>query len=293
LLASSDDLGFAAPDPFEQLHVDHFVIRYRKDQLIEELTTDEVYAALRQLKLPQTDPMHRVSVFALNEEDELVDKKYDLYNYIQAQVRRPEGLYALTAGAWFRIASSYLEEVDSYLATIDDLTAELNLPVWNRKELDKVIKESGDKSLTAEGLYNSSLADDRGLALLDKRNLYFGRNQKIEICDLLTSDRKLLCVKRASQSSTLSHLFAQGSVSASLMNEPAYRERLMESLAQLVEGPGYGNPADWTFVYAIATEKSGPLSKSLFFFSKVNLVTNVRAIRSRSYKTAVARIEVV
>ena len=186
-----------------------------------------------------------------------------------------------------------MEEVDSYLATIDDLTADLDLPVWNRKELDKVIKESGDKSLTAEGLYNSSLATDRGFALLDKKNLYFGRNRKIEICDLLTPDRKLLCVKRPSQSSTLSHLLAQGSVSASLMNEPPYRERLMGSLSQLTERAEYGNPADWTFVYAIATEKSGPLAESLFFFSKVNLVTNVRAIRSRSYRTAVAKISVV
>jgi uncharacterized protein (TIGR04141 family) len=287
LLAGSEELGFAAPDPFEQKRVDYFVMKYRKEVAVEELTIENVYGALVEFTLP-AGLMHKVSVFAYDDEGNPVDKRYTLYDYVQAEVTRGGDRYVLTSGVWFRIAASYLEYVNEYVKSIEDLTTELQLPDWDRDELDK-----SDDDDTIEGAYNVKVAREHKYELLDKKNLYFGPNQKIEICDLLTSDRDLLCVKRASKSSNLSHLFAQGSVSASLMNEPKYRSRIMEHLRRLDRGAGYGNPADWTFVYAIATDKQGSLADSLFFFSKVNLVTHVREIKSRSFGVAVAKIRVV
>lgn len=285
LLSQSPDLGFAAPDPFEQLGVDHYVIQYRKKLRCEELTRDEVYAALGDLRLPP-DPLRKVSVLAQDVDGNPVDKRFDLYDYVQAEIARPDARYVLTAGAWFRVARTYLDEVNQYVASIEDLTEHFNLPAWDKKHLD-----DSEADTTAEGAYNAELAEDRSYALLDKRLLDFGRNQKFEICDLLTAGKELLCVKRESRSSTLSHLFAQGSVSASLMNEPAYQERLMRHLREVGQPEDIGSPSDWTFVYAIATDKPGKLADSLFF-SKVNLVTHARDIRSRAFRVAVAKITV-
>ena len=148
-----------------------------------------------------------------------------------------------------------------------------------------------DTEYLDEGAYNQQVAADRGYELLDKKNLSFGNQRKVEVCDLLTGDRELLCVKRATRSSTLSHLFAQGSVSASLMHEPKYQKKLLDALNRIVTGSAWGSPGDWKVVYAIGTNKPGSLAESLFFFSKVNLVTHINEIRSRHIKVALARIE--
>lgn len=95
-----------------------------------------------------------------------------------------------------------------------------------------------------------------------------------------------------SKSATLSHLYAQGLVSAQLLasNADGYRERLVEELEEIQPDAEFGSREEWTIVYAIATEKAGPLANSLYFFSKVNLDRTVRQLNSFGVKTALARI---
>jgi uncharacterized protein (TIGR04141 family) len=109
-----------------------------------------------------------------------------------------------------------------------------------------------------EGTYNKQLATDRGWRLLDKRNFHLPAYQKVEICDVLTERKHLLCVKRMTRSSTMSHLFTQGQVSANLMaaNMSGYRDRIMEEMEHLDSTASFGENRDWTVVYAIATPGS-------------------------------------
>jgi uncharacterized protein (TIGR04141 family) len=163
-------------------------------------------------------------------------------------------------------------------------TAQLALSKWERKPDDAT-------KYVEEGDYNKQLAAARGYALLDTKNLHFGAYQKIEICDLLAGEKQLVCVKRASRSSSLSHLFAQGSVSTRLMNEPEYQDKLLTALQSVSAGSSWGHLDDWTVVYAMGTTRSGSLADCLFFFSQVNLMTHVAEIRSRSVHVAIAKIE--
>jgi uncharacterized protein (TIGR04141 family) len=96
-----------------------------------------------------------------------------------------------------------------------------------------------------------------------------------------------------SQSSTLSHLFAQGLVSAQLLvaNADEYQERVLDGLRLISPAATFGSREDWTIVYAIATSKPGPLAKSLYFFSKVNLDRTVRHLNAIGVKVALARIQ--
>ncbi|MEU0977798.1 TIGR04141 family sporadically distributed protein [Streptomyces griseus] len=43
-------------------------------------------------------------------------------------------------------------------------------------------------------------------------------------------------------------------------------------------------------VLAIATDKPGPISKSLFFFSKVNLVQRAADLRKSGFRVGIAKI---
>lgn len=287
LRARDSSIFFAAPDPFEQSNVDYHIVQYRKQQRIEQLTQAEVFAALDQLKLPQ-DIAHRVRISAYDDNGVTVDKQHELYDYIQVEVPRSDGRYVLTAGRWFRVSNDYVEDIHRRVAIIEDRTDVLNLPTWKKKELSE-----DESDHTAEGSYNKIVAKRPECALLDKKNFYIGGpSQKVEICDVLTVQKELICVKIASSSSTLSHLFSQGSVSASLMHIPDYQARVLDHLAELDPDPEFGERGDWTFVYAIATEKDGPLSQNLFFFSQVNLVNHYDLIDGRGYNVALAKIEV-
>lgn len=257
VLAADPDIYFAAPDPFEQLPVESYVVHYRKKIPVEELTQADIYGALAQLKL-KDDPLRQVRIEAVGVDGESVDKLYPLYNYIQAEIAGSDGnRHILSAGQWFRVADSYVAEVAAYLTKIDNVTGQLQLPPWTQDAAGKYLEE---------GQYNVGVAAARGYQLLDKDNLHFGNHRRIEVCDLLTPAQHLLCVKRATRSSSLSHLFAQGSVSAGLMHEPEYQTKLLAASAAAGGPATWGAIEDWTIVFAIGTSKPGPLAESLFFW---------------------------
>jgi uncharacterized protein (TIGR04141 family) len=71
-----------------------------------------------------------------------------------------------------------------------------------------------------EGAYNKSIAKSHPTqyTLLDEihKISHGGGHGQVEVCDLLSANRKLIHVKIYSKSSVLSHLFAQGFVSGQL-----------------------------------------------------------------------------
>ncbi|MFF5992378.1 MULTISPECIES: DUF6119 family protein [Prauserella] len=143
-----------------------------------------------------------------------------------------------------------------------------------------------------EERYNRWVAQKCGYMLLD-RDLYRGRaGERVEICDLLTKDKQLICVKRMDGSDKMSHLFQQGSVSARmLMTNHAYRDKLMDRLRQLDPGATFGEASHWTVVFAIATSKPGDLKEIMYFFSRAALKMHAEAIKSCGFRVALAKID--
>ncbi|WP_433654324.1 DUF6119 family protein [Nocardia sp. CA-128927] len=124
------------------------------------------------------------------------------------------------------------------------------------------------------------------------RQLYRGRpGTNIEVCDVLTRDKKLLCVKRMDGSDKMSHLFQRGSMSARmLLDDNDYRERVMGGLHRLDPSAEFGSAGEWTVVYAIATGKEGDLGEIMYFFSRAALKMHGAAVGGRGFKVAIAKI---
>jgi uncharacterized protein (TIGR04141 family) len=101
----------------------------------------------------------------------------------------------------------------------------------------------------------------------------------------------LICVKRLDGSDKMSHLFAQGSVSVSLMSEPDYQEFTLNGLREIGASADFGSPSDWTVIFAIATSRPGHIKELLPFFAKAALRANLDAIKSRGYRVALAKVE--
>lgn len=285
------EIGFAVPDDVGLTADTYRLCHSRRRVDLRELRTEDVYNAIDTVN-GWANPLHLVKVEALNLSGEEVRAKEELRRYVVASAQRvvADGHqdYAITAGAWFRVHPGYAKTVDRYLAdSIPDITDELGLPQWDDEYLEEHVEGK-----YGEDRYNRYTCDQRGYALLD-RDFYRGQaGERVEICDQLTPDKKLICVKRMDGSDKMSHLFQQGSVSAQMiMGNPAYRAKLMAKLRELDPAAEFGNATDWTIVYAVATSKPGDLKQIMYFFSRAALRSHAQTISVTGIRVAMAKID--
>jgi uncharacterized protein (TIGR04141 family) len=131
--------------------------------------------------------------------------------------------------------------------------------------------ERSEYQHASEGDYNAEVAAaDATYYNMDANNVRrSGSYDKIEFCDLLKDLRTLIHVKFYRSSSTLSHLFAQGHVSAeTFVKDEVFRDRLNTKLpaaSRLADPLARPNAAQYSVIYAIATNKTLP--SELPFFS--------------------------
>ena len=169
---------------------------------VDEVTLQDIYTFIHD-DLADDRSLDQIWIIGLNDQDAAVSKKYKLRDYFVFETDHAGHTYLLSLGHWFRVSKDYIAEVRKRVAALPDVSQTL-API--------AIKHGED-----EGAYNARLAADKGWLLLDKANFHVGSYDKIEICDLLTDQRQFICVKKMKSSATLSHLFAQASVSASML----------------------------------------------------------------------------
>ncbi|MBW8308425.1 MAG: TIGR04141 family sporadically distributed protein [Candidatus Paracaedibacteraceae bacterium] len=146
---------------------------------------------------------HRV--FAVDEDTNETISEWNMYKGITFETAQKKARYVLHEGMWFMLALDYVAEIDGYIECICLPDNErLSLPAKGPKQ--------------KEGPYNASVAsNDDSFLLFDQRIVAPSTHTNatpIEVCDLLTKQKHLVHIKDGTDSSVLSHLFAQGSVSA-------------------------------------------------------------------------------
>jgi uncharacterized protein (TIGR04141 family) len=208
-----------------------------------------------------------------------------LREYVAAEHEVDGRRFILSLGRWFAVSDQLLADVGSRLAEIADLTDQLGLPPWG--------------AALSETEYNrrTAAASAGRWALLDRRNFTaVPGHSTIEICDLLDERRHLVCVKKADGSGKLSHLFSQGSVSATLFGRYGeYREavRAHHQAAWPVSQHGDERP---TIVYAVGVEESRDggrdVRELLPFFSRVNLANHARRVTGSGLGVGLAKIPI-
>lgn len=120
---------------------------------------------------------------------------------------------------------------------------------------------------------------------------------RIEVCDLLSTSGDFIHVKRKTRSATLSHLFQQGSISATLFyDHQPYRRFIRDQLPPkmrrliTVDGP---TASKFRVVYAITAGKNKALPEDLPFFSKVAILYHDRIIRRMGFRVGLYHIPIV
>jgi uncharacterized protein (TIGR04141 family) len=293
-LAETTMTHMAMPENLDWEDIEHFVIVPTKRQrTFDELDLDDYLAekacdaanlTLERLK------SRKVSVKFLSSADPVA--RWSVYHCLVSEQRIDGKLFALVEGRWFEVADTLVKQVDAALQAIPSAT--VSLPPGRPGE--------------TEGAYNKrAAAVCADLALLDTKLVApDGAHTKIEFCDLLSKDGSLVHVKRKSRSSTLSHLFAQGHVSAEAMVDGVLREQVRAAITKAI---GDGKDAPWLNVvppgtavierdklnvtYAVIANSKATGTEWLPFFSRLTLMQTARDLNRMGFtKLSLVRVPV-
>lgn len=207
-----------------------------------------------------------------------------IYSALVFQTELDEKHYILCSGSWYQIETSFFKKVDAFVSTVK--ISELNLPECPA-DYD-------------EGKYNAEVvANNKADYYLLDRVLFAaeGSPKQIEACDIFTKNKQFVHVKNKAQSAQLSHLFAQGKVSADCFaNDFSFRKKIHDKLkaqfgSAIFDPSNRPNSEEFEVVYAIIDTKDSDLNKKLPFFSKVNLMLTVKELEKMHFKCSVCLVK--
>jgi uncharacterized protein (TIGR04141 family) len=240
-----------------------------------------VYLESRQGKELDLKRLKADKMIATRASDGELLRRWSVYQCLVYEVTLDGELYVLSGGDWFRVSLDFKQRV------YDDVNA---IPHYQGLP-------SADAG-TTEDAYNVKAAEALGGLCLDKKFVFDGGPDKMEICDVLTVDSGFIHVKQRGSSSTLSHLFVQGINSAErLLQDQDFRTKAREviqstdpSFTDLIPPNRPSSPDDYEVVFAVITRSTRPTPLTLPFFSVVSLRSAFTRLRAFGFRVAVAEV---
>ncbi len=206
--------------------------------------------------------------------------KWSVFKCMSAKLS-DAGPVILHEGAFYRVSRQFEERVDGEL----------------RRMLGSGICPTWPATCGVEAEYNQLLAASipRSLVLDAKLISTYSGRSTIEVADVLSINGKkitLTHVKKYRGSSSLSHLFAQASVSSdAIALDPDFRRDIVKKWPNLALHFGTEfDPKHFEIRLCIATEGVARSGTSLPFFSKLSLVHRARAIRRQGFSVQVETV---
>lgn len=212
-------------------------------------------------------------------------KPWSIYEMLVFECTHEGESYVLSSGKWFRVETDYVEEIDQKLSNLE--TSALPLPdAWDGEH---------------EGNYNARAANGQpDWILMDGKDCKpSGYVSPIEVCDILTPEQDFVHIKRYSGSQTLSHLLAQGRVSAeAFLADASFRTQARNIAMEVHPASAAGIPWDdpksqgITVVYGIVVPPSKQEPTDLPFFAKVNFTHTLRTMTPMECDVEFAAIQI-
>jgi uncharacterized protein (TIGR04141 family) len=275
-----DSCWLAEPEIIDWESVAYYVLekKGKKTEYIPELRLSKLITIYKEKNKPiSIESLCHHTIFVTDDNYNTL-KEWSVYTCLYAELEISGEFYILQNGHWYKVEDDFVGKVNSAISSIEKYP--LTFPLY---------KHNG------EGEYNKEISNLPGYTLMDKENISHGGGQsKIEFCDLIKDGVDFIHVKRGTGSSNLSHLFAQGEVSAELFSSDSkFRAALNKKLPnelKMDDVVAQPDTKNYKIVYAIVSEKNGDLS--LPFFSKVRLKNAFNYLRLLGYQVAISKIDV-
>lgn len=252
-------------------------IQPRRGETRDDISIEAFVEALGNRELDITT-LQAKSVYRISASTEDVANMWSAFRCLYAEIELNGRLYLLNNGKWYEIAAGFTEQVNRHFEQMP------------RSDLAFPDCETND-----EETYNESVAAMLpNYTCLDRQLIMHGGGRsRVEFCDLITNDRKLIHVKRYGGSDLLSHLFNQGVVSGELfVGDSDFRQKANEILPDNLKITDTRLPlsaSNYEVVYAIISKS--PRDLDMPFFSKVSLRNAHRRLSSYGYKVSIKKIQ--
>ncbi len=276
-----DRVWMAVPDLVDWHDVSGF--SFSRSERAERLDDIGFEPYLHYVRHPDTvdiATLRRHRVHYISADTDEAKAEWSVYECIYAEIDRNQRTYLLNGGRWYEVARNYVREVDAAIGRIKSSTT-LGLPRFtDHNEAD----------------YNRRVwnSNKTAFALMDRKMIrYGGGSSQIEFCDLYTNRKQMVHVKRYGGSGTLSHLFAQGSVSANLfLNDQRFRTAVNTQLPASHKLPSVTTPlksSEYEVAYVVASKAAGPLT--LPFFSRVTLRSSSTQLGNMGFQVTLTKVD--
>lgn len=195
--------------------------------------------------------------------------------------------FLLSGGLWYKIRKSFVQHVDGSFRSV--AVADLGIGPYREEDL-----ESGRFS---EDKFNARVCRERPdlFALMHNNKIsHGGGHGQIEFCDVLSRTKDIIHIKRYGASSSLSHLFAQGTISGELFrSDSSFREAVNGKLKgefRLIDTKAVPPVDEYRVVFAVISGSRKELW--LPFFSRLNLINAQQRLQNWGYRVALSKIGV-
>lgn len=276
------NIWLAIPDPIEWSDVGG--MRYTGAQKDAPLHVDvHINTFLKTLDDPQAltvDDLHHRKVSVIGATTDAVAQQWSVYRCIYAEVEMDGATCLLNNGQWYKIDKDFVSTINGHVDQVPETAGPL------------LTSDDGE----SEAKYNERLAASlSGACCLDRKLIpYGGGRSRIEFCDVLTQDRRMLHVKKYTGSSALSHLFAQGAVAAtSFLSDEKFRagaNKIIPTVAmRFTPASKKVRPIDYEVGYVITSRSSKKLT--LPFFSRVTLRNATTQLANYGFKVTLTKVK--
>lgn len=271
-------LGFS-PFPKEGQFLDDEIVL--EDYLNKDENGDPL--PIEDIKYVRSKQVYKWDVAA-----ESATQHWPLYRCITCEIELDDERYVLSNGKWYMVEQTFATSVDTWFDQLEKVEL-TDFPLY--KKIDKKNKKGATVRSHSEETYNKSL-DTLGYDVMDQDFVSSGQHKNIEVCDAF-KDKDFVHIKIfTGQSTPISHLLAQATVSSDLFfGDLAFRKAFNKKLKKnKLVAKDFNKPKndDYTITLAIITNKE---TFSLPFFSKVNLRATIRRLNMMGLNPRLAFIK--
>lgn len=253
--------------------------KYTNEELLYDDIFIEKFVESMKNELENIEQIKRRRVRMFDIEDKEINK-WGAYRCINAEIQLDQKSYCLNNGKWYYINKDFSSKIENEYNNIK-LS---NLPFIDYTE-----------EIENEDKYNEKLTNSIDGYLIHKiGEISFGggTGNKIELCDVMTRTNELIHIKKNGGSAYLSHLFNQAAVSAELLLDNSFRDKVNEKMISNKFEKRFSsnfNPKDYTIVIGIINKYHEERPK-IPFFSKVSLGYTIKRMKNLGYRVELKNI---
>lgn len=172
-----DAMHLAPPETLDWVDIEGFLFSNQDGD--EQPATDPAISTYLENRDPESltlDDLKRDRVQAIGATQEAPIRTWSVYKCVVFETKQDDALFVLTGGEWFKVSASFFDEITEFAEQLPELGVDLPGAAAGMKEDD----------------YNEAAAEATGSLCLDRQFIIRSVPDRVELCDLLTSERQRL-----------------------------------------------------------------------------------------------------